>query len=144
MNPTASVWAQGSYRLAVITGDTIMTAGITPRVDGKLVWTGKVGSAVSVEHARDATALATRNAVIAAHDALPEGMTVTCCLMLTVYLNATETFERHSWVADAASSVIAETWGSEAVGVRVAVGVASLPGGSPVEVQILAKVSPGR
>jgi enamine deaminase RidA (YjgF/YER057c/UK114 family) len=128
----------------VITGDTIMTAGITPRVDGKLVWTGKVGSAVSAEHAREATALATRNAVIAALEALPEGMTVTCCLMLTVYLNAVETFERHSWVADGASSVIAETWGSEAMGVRVAVGVASLPGGSPVEVQILAKVSPAR
>jgi enamine deaminase RidA (YjgF/YER057c/UK114 family) len=133
MSPNIS--AQGSYQLAVTIGDIVYTAGMTPRSDGQLAWRGKVGSALSVEQALEATTLATTNALAVASQAVPAGKVLSRCLLLHIYVNAVDDFEQHARVADAASRVVIDALGAEAMGARVAIGVASLPGGSPVEVQ---------
>ena len=77
----------------------VVTAGLTPRIDGELAWRGKVGSTVSIDQAREATALATSNALVAAQQAVPAGKFISRCLLLNVYINADEDFEQHAYVA---------------------------------------------
>ncbi|MGP3533930.1 RidA family protein [Microbacterium sp. RD1] len=137
----ADVAAQGIYRTAVVANDLVVTAGITPRVDGRLVWRGKVGIDCSVEEARAAAALAATNALSVAEGVVPAGRHLTQCLSLTVYINASNDFEDHARVADAASEVIEDRLGTQGRGARSAIGVSSLPGGATVEVQLTVKMA---
>jgi enamine deaminase RidA (YjgF/YER057c/UK114 family) len=137
----SGVVAQGTYKTAVVAGGFVVTAGVTPRTDGQLAWRGKVGADLSVADARTATALATTNAISAAEEAIPVGQRLERCLHLVVYINATDDFDEHARVADAASDVIVGKLGFEGMGSRAAIGVASLPGGAPVEIQFTGVVS---
>ena len=128
---------QGHYLPAIAAGGLVVTAGMTPRVDGALVLCGTVGADVSTEDAAAAAALAARNALAAATEAAgPAGLHR--LLRLTVYVRATPDFVDHSTVADGASRELSARLGDGGAMVRSAVGVASLPGGACVEVELTA------
>lgn len=127
---------QGRYVPALRVGELVMTAGMTPRVDGVLQFTGKVGRDVSLEDARQAAAVAASNAVAAAAEAVGSAELIQRALRMTVFVNAAEDFTAHPQVADGASDALAELLGERGVVVRSAVGVASLPGGACVEVEL--------
>lgn len=130
---------QGDYVPAVLHGGIVHTAGMTPRRDGVLVVSGVVGTTLSIEEARDAAALAAGNALAAVRSVLPEG-TGLRCLQMTVYIACAPDFTALSSVADGASAVIAEAHGAQSLPARSAIGVAALPSGAPVEVQLVAAV----
>jgi enamine deaminase RidA (YjgF/YER057c/UK114 family) len=109
---------------------------MTPRVDGVLQLTGKVGREVTVDEARHAAGIAASNAVAAAAEAVGSLDRIRRALRLTVFVNAVEDFTAHPQVADGASDVLADLLGDRGTVVRSAVGVASLPGGSCVEVEL--------
>jgi len=113
-----------------------MTAGMTPRVEGRLLHLGQVGAEVSLEDARTAVAIATSNAVSAVAALVGSTDGIGQALRLTVYVNAVQGFTGHSQVADAASARLAELLGERGSVVRSAVGVSSLPGGACVEVEL--------
>lgn len=115
---------------------------MTPRRDGRLVVTGRVGETVSIDAARDAARLAARNALAAVVEACGGLEKLDCLVQLTVYVACGATFVEHSKVADGASAALSETLGERADVARVAVGVSSLPGGAPVEVQLVALCRP--
>jgi hypothetical protein len=129
--------AQGRYRSAALGPGVVTSAGMTPRKNGRLICRGEVGSQISLDEARQAAALATQNALAAMESEVPPGKRISACLSLTVYIRATGDFGDHARVADAASDAICQRLGSQAMGARVAVGVASLPGGAPIEVQLM-------
>lgn len=127
---------QGRYRPATVALGLVMTAGMTPRVNDKLQYPGKVGEAVSLADAREAAGIALANAVAAIVDVLGSTQQVKQVLRMVVYINAASTFTEHSQVADGASDRLAELLGDRGSAVRTAVGVSSLPGGSCVEVEL--------
>ena len=127
---------QGSYVAAVVHGDLVYTAGMTPRVEGRLRFSGRIGRHVATDDAVAAIELATRNA-IAAVDAVRGQRAVEQILQLTVYLACDMEFTDHSRLADSASATLFHTWPAAGLGARAAVGVSSLPGGAPVEVQLV-------
>jgi enamine deaminase RidA (YjgF/YER057c/UK114 family) len=127
---------QGSYRPAVVDGALVLTAGMTPRVDGVLRHVGQVGDSVDLHQAREAAGIAAANAVAAVVDALGSADAIARALRMTVYVNAVAGFTDHSAVADGASARLAEVLGDRGTVVRSAVGVASLPGGACVEVEL--------
>ncbi|MCS5497821.1 RidA family protein [Cnuibacter physcomitrellae] len=129
----------GSYRVARVVGDLVLTAGMTPRgADGALLATGRLGEAVSDAEGGRMAALATERALDAAISALPPGRILDEVVSLTVFVAATSDYTAHSRIADAASTTITERMPGSALPVRAAVGIASLPGGAPVEVQLTA------
>ncbi|MGB3482398.1 MAG: RidA family protein [Mycobacterium sp.] len=130
---------QGQYVPAVLHGDIVYTAGMTPRRDGELVLTGVVGENLSVEQAQAAAALAAGNALTAVRWALPEGAGLRC-LRMTVYVACAADFTALSAVADGASAALVAELGSAALPARSAIGVAALPSGAPVEVELTAAV----
>jgi enamine deaminase RidA (YjgF/YER057c/UK114 family) len=117
-------------------GGLVMTAGMTPRVDGVLRHRGRVGHDLTVGEARDAAAVAAANALSAAVAALAPGQRLDRVIRVTVYVNAGTEFEEHTAVADGASVRLRELLGERGTASRAAVGVSSLPGGACVEVEL--------
>jgi enamine deaminase RidA (YjgF/YER057c/UK114 family) len=132
---------QGGYVPAVRHGDLVITAGMTPRIDGVLTHRGQVGTDVSIEDARAAAAIAAANALSAAVSVLDSGQ-VDRVVHLAVYVNAAVGFEQHTAVADGASTWLRELLGDAGAASRAAVGVTSLPGGACVEVVLTCAVAP--
>lgn len=128
---------QGKYVPATRGGSLIFTAGMTPRKDGVLQFSGKVKAGEPLEKYREAARLAAANALTAARNRLEPGEKIARVLSMTVYVNAGEGFNAHSKIADFASEYLCEELGEPGVAARAAIGVASLPGDAPVEVQIV-------
>lgn len=133
---------QGAYVPAVVHGGLAWTAGMTPRRHGELLVRGTVGREVGVAAAREAAGIAAGNTLTALAEALGGLDAVERCLKLTVFVAAVEGFTEHAAVADGASAVLTERLGERGVVARSAVGVATLPSGAPVEVELLAAVRP--
>jgi enamine deaminase RidA (YjgF/YER057c/UK114 family) len=129
---------QGDYAPVVRHGRLIVTAGMTSRVRGEATFLGTIGADLDEDDARRAVRIATRNAADAVRSVLRPGEAVEALLRLTVYLACTAGFTRHSALADEASSCLREQWSGAGIGARTAVGVGSLPGGQPVEVELVA------
>ena len=119
---------QGKYKPAVRHGGLIFTAGMTPRKNGVLLMSGKITPDRPLEDYREAVIQAASNALTAARNTLT----------LTVYLNASPDYTTHAKVGDIASNWLYEQLGEAGVGPRAAIGVATLPGNAPVEIQLVA------
>lgn len=132
---------QGKYVPATRSGQTIYTAGMTPREDGKLIMEGKVLCAQALETYKAAVIVAARNALISATNMLGPEEKIDKVLLMTVYVNAEDGFEKHPRIADFASEFLYQELGENAIGSRVAIGVATLPSNAPVEIQLIVSVA---
>ena len=132
---------QGNYIPASRYGNLIYTSGMTPRYNGVLMFKGKIEVSESIDSYREAVRLAASNALIAVRNSLKKDEFLEEIVTLTVYIAAEEGFQAHSQIADFASEYLYEEIGKEGIGSRAAVGVSSLPGNAPVEIQIVAEVS---
>ncbi|WP_083397405.1 RidA family protein [Plantibacter sp. MMLR14_011] len=139
----AGIRPAGAYSVARLVGELVHTAGMTPRVDGALVATGRIGRELDDAQALSATRIATERALAAAANAVPEGAFLTEVVSLTVYLAVADGFVRLSEIADAASAVVVERFPDASLPVRAALGVAALPGDAPVEIQLVARCTGG-
>ncbi len=132
---------QGKYVPAVRHGDIVYTSGMTPRHNGVLTLTGKISCSESLATYREPVRLAAANALAAARNLLTAQEHLAKVLSLTVFIAADKTFQEHSRLADFASEYFQQELGDAGVGSRAAVGVASLPGNAPVEIQLVAAIS---
>ena len=129
---------QGKYKPAVRFGNLIYTAGMTPRKDGVLIYSGKVRADEPLETYKAAIEQAAANALTAARNCLQEGERIAQILSLMVYVNAESDYVTHAKVGDVVSNYLFDQLGEAGIGPRAAIGVATLPGNAPVEVQITA------
>ncbi len=132
---------QGKYLPASRSGNLVFSAGMTPRLNGALIFCGEVRADEPLETYREAVRLAAANALHAVSNALGEGEAIEKVLMINVYIRAQEGFQAHAKLADFASDYLYERLGEAGIGARAAVGVASLPGGAPVEIQLVAAIA---
>ena len=128
---------QGKYVPATRFGDLIYTAGMTPRKNGALIQTGRVEKDAPLENYKDAVRQAADNALTAACNQLAEGERIVRVLSMTVYVNAEDGFTSHAKIADFASDYLSEELGEASPMARVSIGVATLPGNAPVEIQLV-------
>lgn len=136
----AAPMPQGQYVPAVRHGDLVFTSGMTPRDQGVLILTGKVCADKPLETYREAVRLAAANALTAARHQLIANETLAAVVSLTVFIQAEEGFTAHARLADFASEYLCDELGAAGTGCRAAVGVHTLPGDAPVEVQLIASV----
>jgi enamine deaminase RidA (YjgF/YER057c/UK114 family) len=131
----------GAYVEAVQTGSLVFLSGTLPLEGGIPKFIGRIGSELSVEDGRRATRLATLNALAAAREHLGSLDRVTRVVRLTVSLVTTNEFHQHPRVADAASELLATVFGADKTSTRMVYGVASLPAGVCVVVELILEVS---
>lgn len=129
------------YALGVVTGHTVVLSGQTPKVDGEQKYIGTLGTpAVSIEEAQDAARICVINLVGALKALVGDLEQVKRIVKLNGYVASTDDFTEHSKVINAASELLNELFGEEQKHARVAIGLASLPGGAPVEIEMTAEL----
>lgn len=129
----------GSYVPAVISGDLVFTAGQIPFVDGVLVTTGLVGDTVSLEQAAGAARISALNALAAIADVLGDLDRVQQVVKVTGFVASAAGFTAQPAVINGASDLLGEVFGEAGRHARSAVGVAQLPLGAPVEVELVVR-----
>lgn len=129
-----------AYVPAVRTGDLVYTAGQLPFVDGALPRTGKVGADLTVAEAAPLARQCALNALAAAAGLVGLDR-ITRVVKVVGFVASAEGFTQQSAVINGASELFVEIFGDAGRHARSAVGVAELPLGTPVEVEITVEVS---
>ena len=127
------------YAAVVVHAGLAWVSGQLPREGDHVVAKGKLGRDIGIAAAQNGARVALLRALAALRDELGGLDRVSRILKLTVYVNSTEDFLDHSAVADGASTLIYELFGSE-LGhhARTSVGVAQLPRDGCVEIDLVA------
>lgn len=107
------------------------------------VFAGKVGTQISVEQAEEYARIAMVNALAALMAHLGSLDRVQRFVRLTGYVNSAPDFTRQADVLNAASRLLLDAFGERGRHARSAIGVAQLPGGAAVEVEIVVEVEVG-
>ncbi|OWV75250.1 hypothetical protein ATY77_31035 [Rhizobium sp. R634] len=130
----------GAYVEAVRTGKLVFFSGMLPVVDRKPRYIGRVGGALTAEDGRKAAETATLSALAAAREYLGSLDRVAKVAKLGVYIATEGDFRDHPKVADGASELLLQVFGEDRLSGRVVLGVASLPLGVPIELELVLEV----
>lgn len=139
----ASPTANGGYDLVAVHHGLAYVSGQLPRTGSapnELI-KGRHCSSDDVAAGQEAARLCLVRAVVALHDHLGDLSAVESLVSIRGFLNTTSEFSSHAQVMDAASSLARELFGEQGGHVRSAIGVASLPSGGLVEVELVVRVS---
>jgi enamine deaminase RidA (YjgF/YER057c/UK114 family) len=129
-----------AYLPAVRSGPHVYVSGQVPMADGKLLASGKVGAGVSPEQAKELAGRCALNA-LAAVDALVGLENVVKVVKVTGFVASAEGFTGQPGVINGASELFGAVFGEAGRHARSAVGVAELPLGAPVEVEVIFEVA---
>ena len=130
----------GAYVEAVQTGSLLFLSGMLPVKDGKLQYIGRLGKELDAEAGRDALRTSTLNTLSAAKEHLGSLDRVTKVVSVKVYMATFGDFYNQPIVADAASEILRDVFGEDKMSVRSVIGVASLPLGAPVMLEVIFEV----
>ncbi|RNF39773.1 RidA family protein [Planococcus salinus] len=137
--PKTAPAALANYVTVRRTGDLLFLSGAGPFVDGKQVYTGRVGQEVSLEEARKAAEIAAVNLLSMVEGELGNLEHVRIIKLLGFVNSANDFFEQPS-VIDAASDLLAELLGENGKHARSAIGTSVLPFNIPVEIEMVAEI----
>ncbi len=116
------------------------TSGQLPRVDGALTCVGALGIDVTTEEGADAAAVCALNALSVLEGSLGTLDRIERVLTVTGYVASAPDFHEQPAVVDGASRVLAEVFGPSGRHTRSAIGVAALPRGGAVEIEVTVAV----
>jgi enamine deaminase RidA (YjgF/YER057c/UK114 family) len=137
----------GAYVEAVQTGNLLFLSGMLPTEGHGAKFIGRVGAELDVEAGRKAARLAALNVLAVARqylgslDNLGSLDKVTRVVRLGVSVATSGDFREQPKVADAASELLQDVFGKNLNPCRLVYGVASLPLGAPVELEVIFEVA---
>jgi enamine deaminase RidA (YjgF/YER057c/UK114 family) len=131
----------GAYVEAVQSGNLLFLSGMLPIKDGKPQYVGRLGKELDTDAGRDALRSATLNALSAAKEHIGSLDRVSKVVRVGVYLATSGDFYNQPIVADAASELLRDVFGEDRTSVRSVFGVASLPLGLPVMLEVTFEVN---
>lgn len=134
--------ALGSYVPAVQTSNLVFVSGNLPiQADGSVLHSGKLGADVSVDEGYAAAKQCAINCLSAAKGIIGDLNDVQQVVKLRVLVNSDPDFTDQPAVANGASDFLVELFGESGKHARAAVGVASLPLGASVEVELVLEIN---
>jgi enamine deaminase RidA (YjgF/YER057c/UK114 family) len=125
------------YVPALQEGALLYVAGQLPKQDGEVRITGRCGDEVDVATAQQAAEICTLQGIACAAEHLGDVDRVSGVLRVTGFVASTPDFHDQPRVLDACSGLLRRVFGEPGQHVRSAVGVASLPRRSPVEIEFI-------
>ncbi len=128
------------YVPAVRSGNQVFTSGQLPMRAGELMSTGTVGKDVTPEEAYACAQQCALNAIAAVKSVVGDLSNVKRVVKVVGFVASTPDFTGQPGVVNGASELLGKVFGDAGVHARSAVGVAALPLGAPVEVEILVEV----
>jgi enamine deaminase RidA (YjgF/YER057c/UK114 family) len=130
-----------AYVPAVRTGRYVYTSGQLPMADGKLLATGKVGAEISPEEAAGLAGVCALNALAAVASVAGGLGSIVRIVKMTGFVASAPGFTGQPGVLNGASEMLTDVLDEAGRHARSAVGVAELPLGAPVEIELIAEVS---
>jgi enamine deaminase RidA (YjgF/YER057c/UK114 family) len=131
----------GAYAEAVQTANLLFLTGMLPTEGRGAKFIGRVGAEIDVQEGRQAARLAALNALAVARQHLGSLDKVTRIVRLGVSVATVGDVREHPKVADGASELLQDVFGRDKNPSRLVYGVASLPLGTPVELEVIFEVS---
>ena len=125
---------------AVRTGNLVYVSGQVPSVVDELPIKGKLGRELSVEQGQEAARIAILNSLSALRSLTGTLDVVTRIVKLNGWVSSAEGFTDQPQVVNGASLLLEEIFGQAGKHARAAIGVAELPSGVPVELELIAEV----
>lgn len=136
--PTAGAPA-AAYVMSAQSGNTVYLSGHIAKKDGK-VWTGKLGDALTTEEGRAAARSIAIDLFATLHAHVGDLNRVTRIVKVMSLVNSTPDFTEQHLVTNGASELIADVFGDNGKHARSAFGVAQIPMGACVEIEMIAEV----
>src|SRR3984893_8402808 len=130
----------GAYVEVSQVGSLLFLSGTLPLVDRKLAISGRLGANLSVKQGQEATRLAALYALAAAPEHVGDVDRLKKLVKLAVLVTTTEEFVEHAAVADGASNLFVQLFGTQAGHVSLVYGVYSAPIGTPVMVETVFEI----
>jgi enamine deaminase RidA (YjgF/YER057c/UK114 family) len=128
---------------AVRVGDLLFVSGTGPTRDDGSAWIGRLGQDTDVKQGQAAARRVGLHILSVVRTELGSLNKVVRVVKTLGMVNATPEFKQHPQVINGFSDLMVEVFGPEAgKGARSAVGMSSLPGGIPVEVEAIFQVRP--
>lgn len=131
----------GAYIPVVRSDRTMYVSGQIPIEDGKIAFKGKVPSIQSLEQAQNAAKICVINALAQLKSELGSLDKISKILRVSGFVNSDPDFTDQPKVINAASDLLFEIFGEKGQHSRIAVGVASLPLGSTVEIDMIVEIN---
>jgi enamine deaminase RidA (YjgF/YER057c/UK114 family) len=131
----------GTYVEAVQTGNLLFLSGMLPTEGHAAKLIGRVGTELDIEAGRQAARLAALNVLAVARQYLGSLDKVTQIVRLGVSVATSGDVRDQPKVADAASELLQDVFGKDKSPCRLVYGVASLPLGTPVELEVILEVA---
>jgi enamine deaminase RidA (YjgF/YER057c/UK114 family) len=137
--PTAGAPA-AAYVMSAQSGNTVYLSGHIAKKDGK-VWAGKLGDGLTTEQGRAAARSIAIDLLATLHAHVGDLNKVTRIVKLMSLVNSTFDFTEQHLVTNGASELIADVFGENGKHARSAFGVAQIPLGACVEIEMIAEVA---
>jgi enamine deaminase RidA (YjgF/YER057c/UK114 family) len=131
----------GTHVEAVQTGNLFFLSGMLPTAGHEAKFIGRVGADLDTEEGRKAARLAALNVLAVARQHLGSLDRVTRIVRLGVSVATSGDVRDQPKVADGASELLQDVFGKDKSPCRLVYGVASLPLGTPVELEVILEVS---
>ena len=130
-----------SYIPVAIAGNLAFVSGQVAMEQGAPMWTGKLGEDVDVATGVEAARRCALQVLAALRAELGSLDRIRRIAKVTVFVASSEGFTDQPKVANGFSDLLAEVFGDAGKHARAAVGVAELPLGVPVEVELIAEIA---
>jgi enamine deaminase RidA (YjgF/YER057c/UK114 family) len=131
----------GAYVPSKLIGDILYLAGSLPTWNGEVRHKGQVGRDVDVKTAYEAAKLCTLNHLAMIKAAVGSLDRVRQVISVSGFVNCISDFPDSPAVLNGSSELLLAVFGEAGKHVRAAVGVAGLPRGAAVEVQMTVQIS---
>ena len=131
----------GTYAEAVRTGNLLFLTGMLPTEGRAAKFIGRIGAELDVDAGRQAARIAALNALAVARQHLGSLDRVTRIVRLGISVATSGDVRDQPKVADGASELLQDVFGKAKNPSRLVYGVASLPLGTPIELEVIFEVS---
>ncbi|MGF6956548.1 RidA family protein [Paraburkholderia youngii] len=128
-----------AYVMSAQSGNTVYLSGHIAKKDGK-VWVGKLGTTLGTDEGKAAARSIAIDLLATLHAHVGDLNRVTRIVKLMSLVNSTLEFTEQHVVTNGASELIAEVFGERGKHARSAFGVAQIPLGACVEIELIAEV----
>ena len=128
-----------AYVPFVRTGNQVFLSGHIAKKDGK-PWVGQLGLTMATEEGQVAARAIAIDLLGTLHAAVGDLNRVRRIVKLMGLVNSTATFTEHHLVVNGCSELMGQLFGDKGAHARSAFGVAQIPTGSCVEIELIAEV----
>ncbi|MCY9514728.1 RidA family protein [Paenibacillus apiarius] len=122
------------------TGNLLYTSGMDCRIDGVLMYEGKVGADLTIEEGQRAARQVIINALAVIKHELGTLDKVAKVVKMLAFVNSAPGFADQPYVINGASDLLIEVFGDAGRHARSAIGTSDLPFHTPVEIEIIVEV----